>query len=100
LRGLTKVPVNSGVDFHTFLVQAADNPYLEQGLASAEGRIDLARRLASSAAVRHGADSTHSAILAAVEVGHGVVTEAAMRHHFTEQSDHLISQLLYAVNLF
>ena len=76
------------------MVQAADNPYLEQAVASAEGRITLTSRVAPSAAARLGSDSTHAAIVVAVEAGDGVAAEAAMRHHFTQRSDHLIYQLM------
>lgn len=85
---------DSGVDFHTLLVQASDNLYLEQAFASAEGRIELASRLASTVTSRHGSDSTHEAILAAIEAGDGDEAEAAMRRHLTEHSDHLIRQLI------
>ena len=84
----------SGVGFHTLVVQAADNPYLEQAFASAEGRIELAGRLASTATSHHGSDSTHEVILAAVEAGDGDKAEAAMRRHLAEHSDHLIRQLI------
>ena len=84
----------SGVDFHTLLVQASDNTYLEQAFASAEGRIELASRMASTVTSRHDSDSTHEAILAAIEAGDGDEAEAAMRRHLTEHSDHLIRQLI------
>ena len=85
---------DSGADFHTVLVQAADNTYLEQAFVLAEGRIELASRLASKAISHHGSDSTHQAILAAIEASDGDEAEAAMRRHLTEHSDHLIQQLL------
>lgn len=85
---------DSGVDFHTVLVQASDNPCLEQVFATAEDRIDLASRLASSAASRHETDSTHQAILAAIEAGDADEAEAAMRRHLSEHAQQLISQLI------
>jgi DNA-binding GntR family transcriptional regulator len=83
-----------GVDFHTVLVMASDNPHLEQAFSSAEGRIELASRLASSAASHHASDSTHEAILAAIEAGDGDAAEATMRRHLSEHAEHLISQLI------
>lgn len=83
-----------GTDFHRLVVHAADNSYLEQAFESAEGRIDLASRLASTTGSTHGEDSTHEAILAAIEEGDAVAAEAAMRSHLTEHADHLIGQLI------
>ena len=85
---------DSGASFHTLVVQAADNSYLEQAFASAEGRIELASRLASTVASTHASDSTHEAILVAIEAGDADEAEAVMHRHLTEHSEHLIRQLI------
>jgi len=88
-------PYNRGASFHELVVEASDNTYLMQSFTSAEGRIDLASRLATKGVTTaHTPGSTHEAVLQAIEAGDADEAEAAMRRHLEEHAANLITRLM------
>jgi DNA-binding GntR family transcriptional regulator len=88
-------PYNRGASFHELVVEAADNTYLMQSFTSAEGRIDLASRLAAKGTTTpHTPGSTHEAVLRAIEAGDADGAESAMRRHLEEHAASLIARLM------
>lgn len=84
-----------GATFHAAVVRAARNHYLQQVFDTTSGRIDLASRMAARAALSsHTPNSTHEAVLAAIEASDASQAEARMRQHLQEHAAYLIGQLL------
>lgn len=80
-------------DFHRLIVQAARNRYLEQSFDGSADRIDLASRLAASIPAPQRPDSSHQAILDAIEQGDELAAEEAMRRHLRRHAETLLKHL-------
>lgn len=84
-----------GATFHAGVVRAARNRYLQEVFDTTSGRIDLASRMAAQAALSsHTPNSTHEAVLAAIEARDAPQAEARMRRHLQEHAACLIGRLL------
>lgn len=87
-------PYSTGASFHGLVVEASDNAYLLDSFTSAEGRIDLASRLATRATGSGSVSTSHEEVLEAIERGDAEAAEAAMRRHLREHARNLIDRLL------